>query len=175
MSFVRPEVTAALQRWREALLGLALAVLGAWWALGFRGLLPYVGFFLVGVGGLLILVGLQRARFRIPGKGPGIVRVIEDQVTYFGPLTGGTIALSDLTRLSIDTSGKPAHWVLAQDEQPDLHIPVTADGAEALFDAFARLPGLRTEQMLTQMKSHGGTPNVIWEKSRKPATDRLLR
>lgn len=174
MSFLRPEATALILRWREALAGAGCLALGVWWGFGFSGLLPYIGYLLIGLGALLIFVGLQRARFRIPGRGPGIVRVIEGQISYFGPLTGGAIALSDLTRLCIDTSGKPAHWVLQQDDQPDLHIPVTAEGAEALFDAFARLPGLKTEQMLAQMQGHAAAPFPVWEKSRKAATSRLL-
>ena len=93
MSFVRPEAIAALRRWREALLGTGLATLGAWWAFRFTGLMPYLGVGLMALGGALILVGLQRARFRVPGRGPGLVSVVEDQIVYLGPLTGGTIAL----------------------------------------------------------------------------------
>lgn len=162
MSFVRPEASAQLLRWREALIGLACLLPGAWWALTGTGLMPYIGTLFVVIGIVLILVGRQRARFRLPGRGPGIVRVTEDQIAYFGPLTGGAVALDDLTRLGLDSTGKPAHWVLSQSGQPDLCIPLTAEGAETLFDAFARLPGLQTEHMLAQMRIHAAAPVVIW-------------
>lgn len=163
MSFVRPEAAAALLRWRETLLGAGLAALGAWWAFRFIGLLPYLGYGLIALGCALIFVGLQRARFRVPVQGPGVVSVIEEQIAYFGPLSGGMVALSDLTRISVDTRGKPAHWILSQPMQPDIHIPATAKGAEALFDAFSRLPGLRTEFMLTTLSSRNPRCTVIWQ------------
>lgn len=163
MSFVRPGAAAALTRWREVLVGMGCLALGLWWGFGTRGLLPYIGYALIGLAGLLIVMGVQRARFRVPGRGPGIVRVTEDQISYFGPLTGGTVALGDLASLSLQSDGKPAHWVLCQAGQPDLYIPVTAEGAEALFDAFARLPGLRTEQMLAELSRPRHRNAVIWE------------
>lgn len=173
MSFVRPGASAALTRWREALTGAALLALGLWWGFGTIGLLPYIGYALMLIGGLLIVMGVQRARFRNPGRGPGIVRVTEDQITYFGPLTGGTIALGDLTSLALRRDGKPAHWVLSQPMQPDLYIPVTAEGAEALFDAFARLPGLRTERMLAELSAPRGHETLIWHAPQTPERPRI--
>jgi len=165
MSFVRPEAAAVLLRWRETYVGGFLALLGTWWAFGLSGLMPYLGGALIIIGTILIIVGIQRGRFRVPGDGPGLVRVTEDQIAYFGPLTGGVVALSDLTRLQIVAEAKPTHWVLSQSGEPDLFIPTTADGAEALFDAFARLPGLRTEQMLTGMKSSSGRSITLWQRA----------
>jgi len=162
LSFLRPEAAAQMLRWREVLIGVALMLISARWVLTGTGLMPYVGAVVAGLGLVLIVIGWQRARFRLPGRGPGIVRVTEDQIAYFGPLTGGVVALADLTRLSLDSSGKPAHWLLSQNGQPDLCIPVTAEGAEALFDAFARLPGLQTEHMLAQMRITAPAPVVIW-------------
>ena len=56
--------------------------------------------------------------------------------------------------------------MLSQRGAPDLHIPVNAEGSEALFDAFAALPGLRTEHMLAQMQRLPAFPTVIWQKAR---------
>ena len=164
MSFIRPEAYDTLRRWREALLGTLVCGLGAYWILGFSGLMPYIGGAVLIVGGVLILIGFQRARFRQSGQGPGILRVTEEQISYFGPLTGGTVALDDLMTLSIDASAKPTHWILAQPMQPNLYIPVTADGAEALFDVFVRLPGLKTERMLKQLESETKEPVLIWQR-----------
>ena len=164
MSFARPEAAAALTRWREALIGAGVAALGAWWAFGTGGLMTWIGGAVMLAGLALIAVGLQRGRFRLPGRGPGIVQVTEGQIAYLGPLTGGAVALSELSQLTLQTRAHPAHWVLSQPGQPDLAIPTTADGAEALFDAFARLPGLRTEYMLAQLKRQTDHPVVIWRK-----------
>lgn len=164
MSFVRPEAMQGLARWREVLIGGVVSALGLWWVLGLGGLLHWIGYAVAAAGLALIAAGIQRARFRGTAGGAGVVRVDEGQIAYFGPLTGGAVARSELTALLIDRSGKPAHWVLRQPGQPDLHIPVNAEGADALFDAFAALPGLRTEYMLSQMKAKGDQPTVIWQK-----------
>jgi hypothetical protein len=164
MSFVRPEATAAITRWREALIGAAAVAIGAWWFLGPGGLLGWIGLAVMLGGVALIVLGIQRGRFRIPGNGPGVVQVDEGRITYFGPLTGGVVDLAELSRLEIDATGTPAHWRLTQPGQPPLYIPVTADGAEALFDAFATLPGLRTGQLGAQINTRATHPVVIWHK-----------
>lgn len=165
MSFIRPDARAALWRWREVLTGAGLACLGLWWTLGLSGILHWLGYAVLMVAGAMTIMGVQRARFRHGGGGPGVVRVDEGQVAYFGPLTGGVVAIRDLDSLTLDPSGHPAHWVLSQSGAPDLHIPVNAEGAEALFDAFAALPGLRTEHMLAQMQRLPAFPTVIWQKA----------
>ena len=164
MSFVRPEARDAIWRAREILVGLAVLILGAVWALG-SGLLSYIGIVIVALAAALIVVGIQRTRFRIKGAGPGVVRVDEGQIAYFGPLNGGVVAASEIERLALDPTQRPAHWVLQQAGQNDLHIPVTAEGADALFDVFATLPGLRTGRMLAELKGKAIHPVVIWERA----------
>lgn len=164
MSFVRPEAMQSLARWREALFGTGAVALGAWWILGMGGLLYWIGYAVVLAGLALTAAGIQRARFRGANGGAGVVRVDEGQISYFGPLTGGAVARSEMTALMLDRSGKPAHWVLRQPGQPDLHIPINAEGSDDLFDAFAALPGLRTEYMLSQMSASGDQAVVIWQK-----------
>ncbi|MWD26642.1 hypothetical protein E0K89_004045 [Aquicoccus sp. SCR17] len=162
MSFVRPEVRAALWRWREVLVALALALLGIWWVLT-GGLLQWIGVALLLAAGALAVAGVQRGRFRGAGGGPGVVQVVEGQVSYFGPLTGGVASLSDLSELRLDPTARPAHWLLFRPKEPPLAIPVNAEGAEDLFDAFATLPGLRTERMLAELR-HSAHPVVIWQR-----------
>ena len=164
MSFIRPEATHALYRWRETLLGAGAVILGLWWALSATGYISWIGWIIVMVGLALATAGVQRARFRIPGQGPGMVRITEGQITYFGPLTGGAIALTELSQIAITSSGKPAHWVLSQAGQPDLFIPLTAEGADGLFDAFSSLPNMRTEFMLAQMTRETVGTVTIWRK-----------
>ncbi|MHA7851745.1 hypothetical protein [Roseovarius sp.] len=165
MSFVRPEATAALWRWREVLAGGAVLAVGLWWAFGTVGLLHWLGYVIAAAGAVLVAAGVQRGRFRSGQDGPGVVTVVEGQIAYFGPLTGGMVALGELSQVSLDPTGRPQHWILSQPGQPDLAIPLTASGADALFDAFATLPGIRTEHMLAQMKRHGNAPVIIWQKS----------
>lgn len=86
MSFVRPEARAALWRWREVLVGLVVAAIGLWWALAAHGLVQWVGGAVLLTGLALILLGIQRGRFRTGTGGPGVVRVDEGLITYFGPL-----------------------------------------------------------------------------------------
>ncbi|MFD3189851.1 hypothetical protein ACFMPD_06190 [Sedimentitalea sp. HM32M-2] len=175
MSFVRPQARAAIWRWREVLGGAATLLLGLWWLAGPGGLLGWVGGALALAGGALCVVGLQRARFRAGGGGPGVVQVDEGQITYFGPLDGGAVAVEDLERLTLDASGKPAHWRLHCPGRAALSIPVNAEGAEALFDVFSTLPGLRTERMLAQMRTRSDRPVLIWRRApQKVALDHRL-
>lgn len=173
MSFVRPEARAAMWRFREILSGIGLGALGVWLALG-RGLTVWLGYAAVGVAIGLIIVGLQRARFRTGGGGPGVVGIDEGQIAYFGPLSGGVVAVADLERLTLDPTAQPAHWTLESSAQPPLYIPVNAEGSEKLFDAFSVLPGIKTERMLSELRGRATYPVVIWEKSSaRPANLRL--
>ncbi|MDW3222824.1 MAG: hypothetical protein R8G34_08055 [Paracoccaceae bacterium] len=161
---IRPEAKAQLMRWREVLVGSFMVFLGLWWLLGPGRLLilPAIGLLVVGAG--VIWVGVQRTRFRSIGEGPGTVSVDEGQITYFGPLTGGVVALREVSQLVLDKSLFPAHWRLLQPGQPELLIPINAEGADGLFDAFATLPGLRTERMLHAMQGQDQHLIVIWQK-----------
>ena len=163
--FFRPEAKATLWRWREVLVGVGLAVLALWLLAQARGVLGYIAPVLLVGAGALIMVGLQRGRFRGASGGLGTVQVIEGEVIYFGPLTGGSVALRELQRLTLDGGQTPPHWRLDQPDHTPLLIPVDADGADALFDAFSALPGLRTEQMLAKLRAGTRAPVVIWERS----------
>ena len=44
-------------------------------------------------------------------------------------------------------------------------VKASAEGAEALFDVFSALPGIRTERMLAQLQGGSALPVVIWEKT----------
>lgn len=165
MSLIRPEARATLWRWREVLAGTALLGLGLWWGGGTSGILPWIGGIVGLAGAALVLAGLQRARFRTGSGGPGVVQVDEGRIAYFGPLTGGAVALSEIAAVTLDQSGRPGHWVLSQPGQPDLHVPLNAEGAEALFDAFAALPGFRTERMLSALRQRGPQAVPLWRRA----------
>ena len=161
---IRPEVKELFIRWREALAGLVVLVLGAWWLGGNSQvlMLPAVALMILGLA--LIWIGIQRARFRGEGQGPGTVDVDEGQITYFGPLTGGAVAVREITRVTLDPGLHPMHWRLRQGGAPELLIPVNAAGADRLFDVFATLPGLRMEHALSALKTTEKHSIVIWQR-----------
>ncbi len=167
MSFIRPEAAQTLSKWREALAGSAAAGFGAFWMVTEDGARLLIGIVLAMGGALLIFAGIQRARFRTGSGGPGLVQVDEGLLTYFGPLDGGSLHVEDLYRLDLDGSSAPsASWVLSHQAGDDLHIPVNAEGADALFDVFAALPGIQTEAMLGKLRSNPRIRLTIWEKPR---------
>lgn len=147
MPLIRPEISAAVSRWSEVLTGLGIAAFGLW------AMLRAQGVFFQGLSALVVLAGLalaalgwRRMRFRAGTEGPGIVQIVEGQISYFGPTEGGFIALADLRALSLVDHGRL--WLLTAEDGTRLKIPAGARGAEALFDAFARLPGLRMQNLL---------------------------
>ncbi|GGB22126.1 hypothetical protein [Allosediminivita pacifica] len=174
MSLIRPEAAKVLNRWREALIGAAVLCLGTYWTfLTGPGLLRWAGVAVAMGGVALAVAGIQRARFRGEGQGPGVVHVVEGQITYFGPLTGGVAYIESMRALSLDPRAEPPHWLLEQEGQPTLAIPVNAEGAEQLFDAFAHLPGIRTEKMLRELRGGATEPVLIWRA--EPARTRAKR
>lgn len=173
MSFIRAELTAAAWRWRESLCGAAVAALGLWWVITGDAVVALTGLPIAGIGAAWALVGWQRARFRSPGDGPGIVRITERRIAYYGPLTGGAIGLDAVAEIALDPSGKPAHWRLAAAGGEALFIPVTAAGADALLDVFAQLPGFRTDAMLRRLADPGNAVAVLWRRPGGPARARI--
>lgn len=164
MSFIRPEARAVMWRLREILFAAGVGVLGLFWILRFGGILNWLGYIVLIIAGVILVAGIQRARFRGKSEGIGVVSIDEGQVSYFGPLNGGEIAMREMLRLELDPTMKPAHWRLVQIGQQVLEIPVDAVGADALFDAFATLPGIKTESMLSSLKAGTDQPVVIWRK-----------
>lgn len=152
MTLVRPELAALLSRGREVLAAASLGLFGLW--------LFWLGGWLLQAVGLVALVvaagwGFQawrRMRFAQDGEAPGIVEVDEGQISYFGPVTGGAVSLPDLVELRLLTLRGRRVWRLKQSDGQALLIPVEARGAEALFDAFAALPGLDTGDLVAALQ-----------------------
>jgi hypothetical protein len=142
MSFIRPELLTTLYRWREVIAGAAVAALGLWTATRGGYLLTPLGLALFVLAAGWALTAWRRLRFQQDGEAPGIVRVTEAQIAYFGPRVGGFIGLPELSEIRLLTLRGRRIWKMKQGDGQLLHIPVEADGAEALFDAFATLPGI---------------------------------
>lgn len=161
--FLRPEARAAFYRHRDLLIGAAVMALGLYWALTKFGLLVWVGwaFVIAGVG--LLAAGLQRLRFTSEHGGVGIVTVKEGQITYLAPFNGGLVAQSEITALILDRTLDQPAWIIRQLGQHDVEIPVNAEGAEKLFDAFGALQGLSMSDLLAAVESPEKQQFVIWE------------
>lgn len=161
--FLRPEARAALWRWREVIVAGVVILLALWWGLDSFGFLRLLAVLLGLIGVAMAVIAWQRLRFAMGSGGPGVVHVDERRLAYFGPLTGGVIDLGDLVRVDLDPTGKPAHWILTDLAGQAVQIPVNAAGAEALFDVFAALPGIRTERMLELLHGNPGGRVLIWQ------------
>lgn len=164
MSFIRPDAAALLVRWREFLIGMGLDLAGLVTVFGPTRANLIFGVLMMGLGTVLMFVGLQRARFRSTGGGAGVVDVDERQISYFGPAEGGVVALEDLARIAV----VPPHaWELSDGYGKSLEIPVNAEGAEALFDAFSALPAVSAARLADATRVRPIARTTVWEKPHK--------
>jgi hypothetical protein len=148
MSLIRPEARDQLWRLREVFAAGGLAAAGFWvMALGGYVLVPVGGAIVALAAGLGVLAW-RRMRFAQTGEAPGVVEFDEGQVSYFGPNSGGAVALRELVELRLLMVGGQRVWRLKQQDGQALLIPVAALGAERLFDAFASLPGMDTAALV---------------------------
>lgn len=162
MMLVRPELAERLHRGREAIAAAALGLFGLW-------LVWLGGWLLQAVGALALCLALgwgwqavRRIRFAQTGDAPGVVDVVEGQISYFGPVTGGAVGLPDLVELRLLTIRGRKVWRLKQSDGQALLIPVEAAGSDALFDAFASLPGLDTGALVAALADPPATgTNVV--------------
>lgn len=165
--FLRPEARALIWRWRDALAGTLLILVGLWWALRSFGVMQWLGYLVVLLGVIVAVAGAQRARFRQNGTGAGVVQVNERRLTYFGPLDGGVMDVADLTRLELDPTAHPdPNWILSGIGGQRIAIPINAAGAEDLFDVFAALPGIKTADMLDVLTSTPDVRITVWSRVR---------
>jgi hypothetical protein len=158
MSFIRAEILETAHRWREVIGGALVATLGAWTATRGGYLLTPLGLALLALGGGWALTAFRRIRFQQDGEAPGIVRVTEAQIAYYGPRVGGFVGLPELSEIRLLTLRGRRIWKLKQGDGQLLHIPVESDGAETLFDAFATLPGIDMAALVAALGTDG-TPS----------------
>ncbi|MBF9030696.1 hypothetical protein HKCCE3408_09870 [Rhodobacterales bacterium HKCCE3408] len=164
MSFVRPEVARLIQRWREPIAALLAAALGLWIASRPGGpVLPAAGWALVAIAAVFLPVAIRRARFTATGDGPGVVTLTEGRVTYMGPYDGGTVSLDEIRSLGIGGRRGERRWLLREGAER-LEIPVDALGAEVLFDAFSRLPGLNSARLIEALEASEPASRILWQR-----------
>lgn len=167
MSLERLQMFHGIWRWREAMFGLFMACCGMIWAVGQQGVLAAIGTSISIVGALIIFAGIQRTRFRVNNSGPGVVHADLSHVTYYGPRDGGTVAVDALEKVALDPTVKPAQWVMQEVGGQPISIPTDAENAELLFDVFASLDGIKTDNMLSKLRSNPHEPVVIWDETQR--------
>ncbi len=163
MSFIRPEVADGFRKWREVVVGVCLLGLAAILMQDAYGGRFWIGVLVAILGLGLVMTGVPRARARTGGGGAGVIEVDERRITYFGPLSGGDMALGDISRIAADPGRR---WVLTSLSGELMTVPMDAEGREALFDAFAALPGLSMSRLAEAIQQDVSQRTVIWERSR---------
>ena len=159
---IRPQAKAFLLRWRELILGIIIVALGAKLYITSFGLLKIASAVAIILSAIAMYIGQQRGRFRMDGVAPGIVSLIEDQISYFGPHHGGTISIANITSVNLITYEEIRSWRLDQNGKPSLIIPVAAMGGELLFDAFTKLKDINLENMVRQLSQENEHSAIIW-------------
>lgn len=166
MTLIRPDAAAGLKRWAEPLAALALIGWGLWWGLTSFGVIRWLGFALIIVGGALLVLGIRRARFWRGTGGLGHVEVDEGSIAYFGPENGGAVAIDALKYIMLVQRDRGRReWELAAPAVPPVWIPVDASGAQALFDVFANLPGMDMQALLRHLNAPHANDVVIWRRN----------
>jgi hypothetical protein len=172
MGLIRDDVLAAARRGREVI-AAGIVALGGLWLIWLGGYLLFpVGVVILGTCAVWAKQSWRRLRFSQDLAAPGVVEVDEGQVGYLGPAFGGFVALPDMVELRILTVQGQRLWRLKQDDGQALLIPVSAAGADRLFDVFASLPGMDSQ---TLVEAAGGriVDSVIWRRGRGPGNLRL--
>ena len=159
---IRPQAQQSLWLWREVLVGALLFALGAWWFFTSFGIMVWLSVIISIVGVVISVLGYQRAKFFTGSDGPGVVEIQEGQISYLGPITGGALAYSDLTKVELISVSHKRHWRLSHTGGLAVIIPVDAQGADQLFDVFASLSGVQTSKMLSALGSNSELPIIIW-------------
>lgn len=156
-----------MRRWREAIFGAFMAFSGMIIAVGQQGFMALLGTACAIVGAIIIFAGIQRSRFRVGHDGPGMVQVHERLVTYYGPHDGGSVSVDALASVHLDPTVKPAAWILQEVGGQPLSIPTNAVNAEELFDVFAALDGIKTDNMLAKLRAAPKEPVAIWRSDQR--------
>lgn len=173
MNFIRPEVRAALWRWREVLFCTLLVL----WGVRLIGvgldresvMQTFLGGLIAALFAVLLFWAVLRVKMYKPLKAAGVVEVTEREVGYLSPEGGAYVSLDDLVKLEIVTNDRgPAEddvfWVLSHSGGEPIAIPASAKGSELLFDAFAALQGVDFEKAVRAMGSTQNARFLIWEK-----------
>ncbi|MFS4437145.1 hypothetical protein ACMA5I_02915 [Paracoccaceae bacterium GXU_MW_L88] len=160
---IRPEMRRKLRRWRDMIGGAVVLAFGVWTYTRGGWILEALGAAATLLGLTLIWLGWLKARALPDALGPGLVRISEGRISYMGPHEGGSLAIDEIRAVDLVDGA----WRLS-DRETVLAIPIGADGADALLDAFLRLPGLSWDKLADAQrearsrKAH--RPVMVWQK-----------
>lgn len=169
--FLRPEARAAIKRWREAGIGLVVALLSVQLAMNSSGGRRGLAFAVTLLGVAVFIEGIRRARLPRDGGGAGVVEVDERQISYFGPNGGGAVAVEGLMRIEVraQRGEQRFDWLFTDMGGDVLTIPSNAEGALAIFDAVSVLKGARIENITVAAAAAGardGETRTVWKRDR---------
>lgn len=175
MSFIRPELRRFIATWAETAIYAALTLGAVSWLLTLNGLArPWRW----GLAGFALFAGFALARSaamaalsRREEAAPGIVSIDERRIAYFAPERGGVVSLDELSAIEIFAKDEAirryeAEWALRAGEgEAALLIPVSAEGADRLIDAFAALPGFAPMRALAGLSAPPGAHTAVWRRA----------
>lgn len=171
MEILRPQARATLTRWAEPLvllaaLGFALRLVWLGWGRGAWVLLAIGAVVSVAIAALIYLAVI-RLRLTQAIESVGLVEVDERRLTYLAPTLGGSLDLDDLRRIALSSGHRGGQsWILYAPDRPPLIVPLGAQGADLLPDAFSALPGLGLPGLLRAVQARKPGLTTIWEKER---------
>lgn len=160
MSFLREDAVRPLLRWAETAAYGALTAAGIGWLWPdagdplWRWLAPLA---VSALGFWFIRAAAVSALSAAKGAAPGVVLIDERRITYLGPHDGGFASLNEIRRIEIVRD----RWVLT-DSEGALIVPVAAEGAAALPDAFSALPRFSAGRALQALAAADPRPVTIW-------------
>lgn len=166
MSFVRPEIIRMATRWAETTLmaGAAAAIL----LVAVQGasrrhlLVTLVLLGLAFVASALAWIAARKALVERDFSQPGIVRVQEGRIEYFGPHDGGFADFDLLVAVKLSAKTGRTVWVFEQRGMPTLRVPVNAKGAEHLPERLAALPGFSSGRALQALRGPMESDVEMW-------------
>lgn len=173
MSFFRPEATAFLSKWREAIIAGVILLGSLQAASATSGVVNALAWVTALIGAALFIEGVRRARLPRDTGGVGVVEVDERQITYLGPMGGGALSINELERVKVKTTSLgPAasdfFWEFTDRAGQRLTIPGNAENAGALFDALTVLPGADYEAVIKASGATDQSEFVVWDRGSRP-------
>jgi hypothetical protein len=157
---------AILSRWAETGIAAALLAFALIYGIDAARLGGWPGWALIALAApvaIWLRLAALRAWSRRADMGPGVASVDERRVTYMGPQTGGALSLDALRAVDVE-SGEAPIWILRQDGGPTLRIPAGAEGADALPEALAGLPGFSELKALRALGAAGHALHPVWRR-----------
>lgn len=170
MSFIRPEAAGFLKRWREAMIAGVILLGSLQAASATKGVMNALSWVTALIGAALFIEGVRRARLPQDSGGVGVVEVDERQITYLGPMGGGSVSINEISRVLVRTTGDdPAksdfYWEFSDFSGQVLTVPGDAANASALFDALTALPGADYEAVIKASGSTDVQEFLVWERT----------